>query len=234
MPRVPRKLLNANFFHVMSQGINKSYIFEYETDIKYYIKNMYEIKEKYNVKIIAYCIMNNHTHILLETNKIENLSQYMHCLNTRYGIYYNKKYQRVGYVFRDRYRAEGIYNENHLNNCIQYIYNNPVKAGICDKPELYPFSNYKENNMDLNGFSEDYNFLDIDENKKEICNIVFRKYLERKKVNGNDIKNNKILLEELVIILKDKYKISFRIMSEVLNINRDTIGKIYKKFCEKN
>ena len=88
--------------------------------------------------------------------------------------------------------------------------------------------------MDLNGFSEDYNFLDIDENKKEICNIVFRKYLERKKVNGNDIKNNKILLEELVIILKDKYKISFRIMSEVLNINRDTIGKIYKKFCEKN
>lgn len=83
MPRYPRNYLDTSFFHVMSQGINKSYIFEDEIDIKFYIKNMYEIKDKYSVKIIAYCIMNNHTHVLIETKTTENLSKYMHCLNTR-------------------------------------------------------------------------------------------------------------------------------------------------------
>ena len=69
MPRYPRNYLDTSFFHVMSQGINKSYIFEDEIDIKFYIKNMYEIKDNYSVKIIAYCIMNNHTHVLIETKR---------------------------------------------------------------------------------------------------------------------------------------------------------------------
>ena len=57
MPRFPRNYLDTNYFHVMSQGINRSYIFENPVDIKFYIKNMYEIKEEYDVKIIAYCIL---------------------------------------------------------------------------------------------------------------------------------------------------------------------------------
>ena len=74
MPRFPRNYLDTSFFHVMSQGINRNFIFEDPIDIKFYIKNMYEKKDKYNIKIIAYCIMNNHTHLLIETELIENLS----------------------------------------------------------------------------------------------------------------------------------------------------------------
>ena len=91
MPRIPRMYLNTEYFHVITQGINKSYIFDSPTDIKYYIKSMYDIKEKYNIEIIAYCIMNNHAHILIKCALIKNLSEYMHDLNTRYGCYYNKK-----------------------------------------------------------------------------------------------------------------------------------------------
>ena len=50
MPRYPRNYLDTKFFHIMSQGINRSYIFENPVDIKFYIKNMYEIKDEYNVK----------------------------------------------------------------------------------------------------------------------------------------------------------------------------------------
>ena len=74
MPRSPRNYLNTSFFHVMSQGINKEFIFNNAVDIKFYIKNMYEIKDKYHIEIIAYCIMNNHTHLLIKTNIIKNLS----------------------------------------------------------------------------------------------------------------------------------------------------------------
>jgi len=70
----------------MSQGINKSYIFENPIDIKFYIKNMYEIRNKHKVKIIAYCIMNNHTHILLQSESIENLSKFMPKGTENFGI----------------------------------------------------------------------------------------------------------------------------------------------------
>lgn len=228
MPRIPRKYLDTNIVHIMSQGINRSYIFENPVDIKFYIKSMYEIKDKYNVKIIAYCIMNNHTHILLKTESIKNLSKYMQSLNTRYGHYYNKKYKRVGYVFRDRYRAQGIYNEIQLNKCIKYIYDNPVKAGICTKPEQYKFSNYKEVQIETRicKGEEELIFIDIDDNKEEICKNIVDNYLKKNKIKKSNLENNE--LEELIYLLKEKYNISFRMISKIININREKISKIYK------
>ena len=114
VPRIARKDMETTFYHVLVQGINKSYIFNKREEILYYIKLMYELKEEYEIRIIAYCIMNNHAHLLIKVNKIENLSSYMHKMNMKYAMFYNRKYNRVGYVFRNRYRSEGIYNEKHL------------------------------------------------------------------------------------------------------------------------
>ena len=116
--------------------------------------------------------------MLLETAGVENLSKYMHCLNTRFGQYYNKKYKRVGYVFRDRYKAEGIYSEKQLYNCIKYIYDNPVKAEICKKPEEYKFSNY--NKIDFID-DEEYVFIDVEEDKEIICEKLVKEFLNKKK-----------------------------------------------------
>ena len=121
MSRNPRNYLQTSFFHVITQGINKSYIFNSEDEIKYYIKLMYCLKDEYNIKILAYCIMNNHAHILIESSNIQNLSKYMQRLNMRYGIFYNKKHNRVGYVFRDRFKSQGIYSEKQFYNCMKYI-----------------------------------------------------------------------------------------------------------------
>ena len=163
MSRFPRNYIKTIFFHVITQGINKSYIFEKSEDIKYHIKTMYKLSAQHEIKIIAYCIMNNHVHMLIETYDIKELSKYMQRLNTTYAKYYNKKYNRIGYVFRDRYKSEGIYNEEQLYNCIKYIYDNPVKAGICNRPEEYSYSNYKKINKNL---KENYIFIDIEDDKK--------------------------------------------------------------------
>ena len=225
MPRYPRNYLDTSFFHVMSQGINKNYIFKDEIDIKFYIKNMYEIKDKYNAKIIAYCIMNNHTHMLIETKTTENLSKYMHCLNTRYGIYYNKKYKRTGYVFRDRYKAEGIYSEEQLHNCIKYIYDNPVKAGLCNNAKEYEFSNYRKIDIINN---KGYVFIDIEEDKKGLCEKLVNKFLKGNKLNLEELKNNKKELRILIETLR-KHNISFRTISEIININREKLRREYNK-----
>ncbi len=227
MPRIPRMYFKTEYFHVIVQGINKSYIFDDSIDIKYYIKNMYELQNKYNIKIIAYCIMNNHAHILLKTQIIKSMSEFMHSLNTSYACYYNKKYKRIGYVFRDRYKAEGIYSESHLYNCINYIYNNPVKAGICDKPENYLYSNYK--NIESKGLEYDYVFMDVMENSDEVCAMVVKKILKENNCNMEQLKKDKKNLQRLIVTLKRDYNISLRDIAINLNINRESVRKIYNK-----
>jgi len=219
MPRIPREYLNTEYFHIITQGINKSYIFDSPIDIKYYIKNMYDIKEKYNIEIIAYCIMNNHAHILIKSNAIKKLSEYMHNLNTRYGCYYNKKYRRVGYVFRDRYKAEGIYTERHLYSCIKYIYNNPVKAGICNNPEEYLYSNYKT--VINGGEDEEYQFMDMEEDSSQACKKIIEKTLLEKEITLEDLKQEEKELNKLFVVLKRDYKISLRKIAINLKMNRE-------------
>ena len=203
----------------MTQGINRSYIFDKPEDIKYYIKSMYELQKEYNIKIIAYCIMNNHAHILVQIRDITKLSKYMQRVNTKYGKYYNKKYNRVGYVFRNRYKAEEICNEKHKYNCINYIYENPVKAGICKKASQYPYSNYKKLNIEN---ESNYVFIEAEEEKEKIYKKKIEKFYKE-----NDI-DDITQLKELIKILKDKYNISFRQMANDLNINREKIRKLYK------
>ena len=196
MPRFPRNYIKTTAFHVIEQC---------------------------KIKIVAYCIMNNHAHILIETDKINDLSKYMQRLNTIYAKYYNKKYSRVGYVFRDRYKSEGIYSEEHLYNCIKYIYDNPVKAGICKRPEEYLYSNYRRIDKQL---KEKYVFMDIDEDKAE-CENVIEEFLIKNNIILDDLKKDKNKLKELIIILKTEYNISLRKISEKLRMGRETIRKIY-------
>jgi len=228
MPRIPRMYINTEYFHVITQGINKSYIFDSSIDIKYYIKSMYDIKDKYNIEIIAYCIMNNHAHILIKCMVIKNLSDYMHDLNTRYGCYYNKKYKRVGYVFRDRYKAEGIYTESHLYSCIKYIYNNPLKAGLCNKPEEYLYSNYKP--MRKAELDEDYIFMDIVEDSNKICQTVLEKFLSEENITLEELKEDEKKLYKLFVSLKRDYKISLREIAINFKLNREKVRKIFNKY----
>lgn len=226
MSRNPRNYLNTSFFHVITQGINKSYIFNREEDIKHYIKIMYELSREQNVKILAYCIMNNHAHMLIETKEIAELSKYMQRLGTKYGKYYNKKYNRVGYVFRDRFKAEGIYNEEHLYNCIKYIYNNPVVAGICKNAKDYPYSNYRK--IDAN-IKENYIFMDVDINDNETCKKVLIEFLHKNDIDLGTLRKEESYLKEFTIMLKDRYKISFRKIACELGISKDKIRKVYNK-----
>lgn len=225
MPRNPRNHLQTNLFHVITQGINKSYIFNSENEIKYYIKLMHSLKNECNIKIIAYCIMNNHAHILIESSNIPNLSKYMHRLNLRYSIYYNKKHERVGYVFRDRFKSQGIYSEKQLYNCMKYIFDNPVKAGICKNAQEYKFSNYKKTPF---FDEEEYLFIDIDEDVINSSEII-DEYLKLKNINIHDLKKDKDKLKELINVLHNKYNFSLRKIAREINISREKTRKIFKE-----
>ncbi len=233
MPRFPRTYIKTIFFHIITQGINKSYIFERSEDIKFYLRMMKKLSKEQEVKILAYCVMNNHTHMLVKTNQTEKMSKFMQRLNTTYGIYYNQKYNRVGYVFRNRYKSEGIYNEKHLYNCVRYIYNNPVKAGICSQAKEYQYSNYKELNSKYKEINEnlidEYSFIDIEDDNLRKSENVIKEILRKYNKNLDDIRKNKKELKEFITILKKKEGISLRKIADELKLSRESVRRIYIK-----
>jgi len=144
MPRRARKDSQSCFYHVIVQGINKEYIFEKEEFILCYKKIILEKLKDANIKVLAYCIMNNHAHLLIYAEKSEYLSKFMQKINTKYSNYYNRIKKRVGYVFRDRFYSQSIMNEKQLLNCLKYIHMNPVKAKIIKTMDKYKYSSYNE------------------------------------------------------------------------------------------
>ncbi len=182
MPRMSRKAIEGTYFHVMIQGHNRRYIFKDESMKRKVRETIFQKAQKNNVKLIAYCIMDNHVHVLMKINSAKDLSRMMAGVNTSYAKYYNFVKQRVGYVFRDRYRAEAIYSMNQLINCIKYIHENPVKAHMVSSAKQYEFSSvndYYENRIEedviletfgdeveyldkITGIYDDYNFIEID------------------------------------------------------------------------
>ena len=112
-------------------------------DIKaMFLKMLIKYTNENNIQLIAYCIMGTHAHILLKRSEIRVLTRCMIQINSTFAAQYNKKYDRVGYVFRDRYRTEEVFDLNYLHNCIKYIHMNPVKAKICANQSEYKFSSY--------------------------------------------------------------------------------------------
>ena len=84
--------------------------------------------------------MDNHAHMLIFSEKINELSKYMKSINTSFALYYNKSKARVGYAFRSRFLSEPIKSLAQLYRTLSYIHLNPVNARICRYPELYFFS----------------------------------------------------------------------------------------------
>lgn len=250
MPRKSRKDIFSNFLHIMVQGLNKEYIFNKEEEIKKYFKFLLESTKEFNVKIVAYCIMNNHAHLLVFTKDIAEVSKFMKNTNTKYGIYYNKSHNRCGYVFRNRYRAEEIYSRAHLLSCINYIHNNPVKAGMCSNKWDYKFSSYNDyllqkrfinnelikecfinygisyesiikNNCKAHKFIEEK----YDERIKE---NVIKNFLEKENLNLQKLKNNKSAVKKLILELYLDYNFTQKEIGESLQINKIKINRIIR------
>ena len=245
MPRIARRDLKSTYFHVISQGIEKKYIFEKESYKKRYLQLLYKESEEFKVKIIAYCIMDNHVHLLINVDEINTMSKFMHKLNFMYAQYYNfMENERKGYVFRDRFISEPICSEDYLMNCIIYIHNNPVKAKIVEYPYQYKYSSYNNflkekkynqiidiNKVTNNVALEDYIFIDIDQDIDYIIERVIKRYEKRYNLNFEEIQkhNNREILAKLIKELKENYKISYKEISKQIKISLSTISRLMKK-----
>ncbi len=234
----------------MVQGLNKEYIFNENYYKDKYINLIREYMKKYNIIVLSYCIMDNHAHLLIYTEQINQLSMFMQNINSKFALYYNKDLTRVGYVFRGRYNSQYINNKEYLLNCLNYIHMNPVNANITKKPEEYKYSTYndyltktgivndivlnkvfdrEENylNTFLNISDKEFEVMDIDREEKnfEIATEIF---LEKNKTTIEEIKQNKEMLDKFCteIIVNKKYR-QVKVV-KLLNVDASVISKLVK------
>jgi len=142
MARNARRLSSSNIYHVMIRGNDKKRIFFDIEDRKRFLIILEKTKLNNNYYILAYCLMNNHVHLLIREGS-ENISQTMKRINVAYAYYFNHKYKRIGHLFQDRFRSEIIEDDIYLMVAARYIHNNPMKAGLVGRSEDYPWSSYR-------------------------------------------------------------------------------------------
>ncbi|MCD5414590.1 MAG: transposase [Clostridiales bacterium] len=141
MPRYSRKKGETGIYHVICRGNERKNIFNDGNYKNKFIEILTRNKERYNFIVYAYCIMDNHVHILLNENG-SDISQIMKSINLSFAIYYNRINERIGHLFQDRFKSEFVDDDIYFLQVLRYIHQNPVKAGIVSSADKYPWSSY--------------------------------------------------------------------------------------------
>lgn len=230
MPRCTRKFGNKRINHVIMRGVNKQMIFLDKQDKEKMLKEIKNTKEKYAYELYAYVIMPNHVHMLIYDREC-NLSLIMNSLQTRYVSYFNKKYERVGHLFQDRYFNKAIEDEDYLKNTIKYIHKNPEKAFLC-KTEEYQWSSYHEYVQKEQSIVDITMFLEMLESDRKIALKKFEEYHKQNEENkfSDSIEyelQTRLTDEQLVEALIERLEIDN--IQKIQQYNKRIIGELLKE-----
>ena len=141
MARPLRITYPGAFYHVTSRGNEQKAVFKSKRDREKFLEYLESASERYNAVIHAYCLMDNHYHLLLETPS-GNLPQIMRHINGAYTTYFNLKRGRAGHLFQGRYKAILVEKDEYAGELSRYIHLNPVRAKMVEIPEEYEWSSY--------------------------------------------------------------------------------------------
>jgi REP element-mobilizing transposase RayT len=158
MPRLARKKISDGLYHVMVRSISEIYLFKDSKDKEKYLELIKKYQSLYFFKVYAYCLMNNHGHFIIDSNGAD-ISKFMKLINQSYAAYFNKKYNRHGHVFQDRFKSKLIDNDKYLITLSYYIHQNvkDIKR-FKDSIEKYKYSSL---GIYLGVYKDTHKILDI-------------------------------------------------------------------------
>jgi putative transposase len=142
MARLPRNETETGIHHVFARGVERRLIFLDDDDRERYKRLLCGVAEHFNWHCLAYCLMPNHVHLLIETTE-PNLGRGMHSLHGVYAQTFNEKWGRVGHLFQSRFGSRLVHDDLALRRVLAYIEANPVAARLCGSPEDWHWSSYR-------------------------------------------------------------------------------------------
>lgn len=152
MARKQREKSASGIYHVCLRGVNKQRIFEWVEDYEAMYRIIHSAQltdtmglevEVPNFYLYAFCMLDNHVHLLIEPHGFE-LGEVVKRITVAYAMHFNKRYERVGHLFQDRFKSQPVDDQDYFYELLKYIHNNPVKAEICKTPDRYHYSSFGE------------------------------------------------------------------------------------------
>jgi REP element-mobilizing transposase RayT len=142
MARPLRIEYSGAIYHVTSRGNARNRIFSDDQDREIFLSILGTVVKRYNWLCHAYCLMNNHYHLMIETLDA-NLSIGMRQMNGVYTQRYNRRHRKTGHIFQGRFKAILVQKENYLLELCRYVVLNPVRARTVERPGAWRWSSYQ-------------------------------------------------------------------------------------------
>lgn len=143
MPRATRSEAAKQISHVINRGVERRNIFLRAEDYAFFLTQAREVFSAFGVSLLSYCLMPNHFHLMTAVTTA-GLSGAMQALQSRYSMYFNRVYQRVGHLFQDRFKSFEVSDTDYLAWLPVYIHMNPVRARLALSPATWEWSSHAE------------------------------------------------------------------------------------------
>ncbi len=140
MPRTARASVGDICYHVINRGNGRAQVFHKEADYAAFRQLMILANRRLSMRVLGYCLMPNHFHLVLWPQADGDLSCWMQWLMTSHVRRYHRHYNSSGHVWQGRFKAFPIEEDGHLLTVLRYVERNPVRAGLCARAEGWPWS----------------------------------------------------------------------------------------------
>jgi putative transposase len=146
MPRWHRVTPAGFVYHVLNRGTNRSRIFIDQTDYLEFCRLLVTAAARTTMRVIAYCLMPNHWHLVLWPLHDDAISEFVHWLALRHATYFRRRTKTVGegHVYQERFRCFPVETSKYYYNVVRYVEANARRAGLVDKAEDWPWSSLAE------------------------------------------------------------------------------------------
>lgn len=143
MARLPRLSVAGYPHHVIQRGNDRGSIFGDAQDHGRYLEALREVTKAQSIAVHAYVLMPNHVHLLMTPPDAVAIGRAMQAIGRRYVRWFNDRHARTGALFEGRYRSTLVEADRYFLACMRYIELNPVRAGIVQHPEQFPWSSFR-------------------------------------------------------------------------------------------
>jgi putative transposase len=143
MPRIARIIAPGYPHHITQRGNNRATVFFDDEDRQTYLKLLAGYAQKHGLQIWAYCLMDNHVHLLAVPETETSLARGIGLTNQVYTQYLNRKFRQSGRVWQNRFFSCVVENEQYLWAVARYIERNPLKVELAESAETYRWSSAK-------------------------------------------------------------------------------------------
>ncbi|MFN0208091.1 MAG: transposase [Planctomycetota bacterium] len=146
MARSQRISASGFVYHVVNRAAKRATLFNIPNDYERFERALFQAREKYKVRLLAYCIMPNHWHLIIWPESDGELPRFMHWLTTTHVRRHHKAYDSngLGPLYQGRYKSFLIENENYYWNACAYVEANPLRAKLVERAEWWQWSSARQ------------------------------------------------------------------------------------------